>query len=400
MINQKTILVCPLDWGLGHATRCIPIVYEFLNLGYNVIIGTSGKQKILLQQEFSLLTFLDLKGYEVEYPASGSMTLKMLLQLPKINNAIKEEHRWLDKIIDNHHIDLVVSDNRYGLWSNKVKSILITHQIFVKAPVGEGLIENVLKNYFDEFSEIWIPDVQGDENLSGDLSHKRPLPDKFKFIGVLSRFSNKIVTSSVPPLCGTYREVDNFEFDFMAIISGPEPQRTIFEGLIIEQLQKNKLKAVVLRGLPETNVIANEVKHHEEAFIPEKIKTDELSAQIKKIASSVLLPHNDDRIKIFNHLETNEFLNYLQKSKIVISRSGYSTIMDLTTLGKKAILVPTPGQTEQEYLADYHFEKGRFYTQTQPEFNLIKALKESVNYRGIEIKSSNLLSKFIKALLN
>ena len=342
MINQKTILVCPLDWGLGHATRCIPIVYEFLNRGYKVVIGTSGKQKALLQQEFPKLTFLELKGYEIEYPKSGSMTLKMLLQLPKINTAIKEEHLWLAKIIDEHQIDLVVSDNRYGLWSNKVKSILITHQIFVKAPFGEWMIEQILKQHFDNFDEIWIPDNEGENNLSGDLSHKKSLPDKFKFIGVLSRFAEKKIIEK------------NAEFDFMAILSGPEPQRTIFENIILKQVENSNLKGILVRGLPEDN---SECKMQNAA------------------------------LKVFNHLETDEFLHYLQKSKVVISRSGYSTIMDLAALGKKAILVPTPGQTEQEYLAKYHFEKGQFHTQTQHEFDLVKAIEEFENYKGIRLIS-------------
>lgn len=342
MINQKTILVCPLDWGLGHATRCIPIVYEFLNRGYKVVIGTSGKQKALLQQEFPKLTFLELKGYEIEYPKSGSMTLKMLLQLPKINTAIKEEHLWLAKIIDEHQIDLVISDNRYGLWSNKVKSILITHQIFVKAPFGEWMIEQILKRHFDNFDEIWIPDVEGENNLSGDLSHKRSLPDKFKFIGVLSRFAERKIIET------------NAEFDFMAILSGPEPQRTIFENIILKQVENSNLKGILVRGLPEDN---SECKMQNAA------------------------------LKVFNHLETDEFLNYLQKSKVVISRSGYSTIMDLAALGKKAILVPTPGQTEQEYLADYHFKEGHFYSQSQHEFNLVKAIEEFENYKGMRMIS-------------
>lgn len=354
MINQKTILVCPLDWGLGHATRCIPIVYEFMNLGYNVIIGTSGKQKALLQQEFPKLTFLELKGYEIEYPKLGSMTLKMLLQLPKINTAIKEEHLWLTKIIDEHQIDLVVSDNRYGLWSNKVKSILITHQVFVKAPLGEWMIEQILKRHFDNFDEIWIPDNEGENNLSGDLSHKKSLPDKFKFIGILSRFSNHSVTSSVPPLCGTYREVGKEEYDIMAIISGPEPQRTIFENIILKQVENSDLRGILVRGLPDSN---------------EELKIE------------------NEKLKVFKHLSKEEFLNYLQKSKVVISRSGYSTIMDLAALGKKAILVPTPGQTEQEYLAKYHFEKGQFYTQTQHEFDLVKAIEEFENYKGMRMFS-------------
>lgn len=385
MSNQKTILVCPLDWGLGHATRCIPIIHEFLSNNCRVIIGSSGKQKALLEQEFPNLTFLELKGYEVEYPTSGSMTIKMLLQLPKINNAIKEEHRWLDKIIDKHHIDLVVSDNRYGLWSNKVKSILITHQIFVKTPVGEWIIEQILKRHFDNFDEIWIPDIEGENNLSGDLSHKKSLPGRFKFIGPLSRFAKYMVSSTVLRNEKTYQEVDNFEFDFMAILSGPEPQRTIFENIILKQVENSNLKGILVRGLPDTNVISNEMK---QSFN-------------KEIASSVILPRNDDRIKIVNHLNTHDFLNYLQKSKVVISRSGYSTIMDLATLGKKAILVPTPRQTEQEYLAKYHSKKGNFLCSDLKDFDLKNQFHFVQEYNGILYNSYvNRLEPIIKKLFD
>lgn len=378
MSKQKTILISPLDWGLGHATRCIPIINEFLATNCKVIIATSGKQKALLVKEFPNLQFLDLKSYEVEYPKKGQMALKMLLQLPKIIKAIKDEHKWLDRIIEEYNIDIVVSDNRYGLWTKKIPCILVTHQIFVNAPFGEWLIEKVAQHYFKNFSQIWIPDFQGEDNLSGILSHKKGLTDKFKFIGVLSRFSSLLREQRSNP----FEE----EFDIMAIISGPEPQRTIFEQIIIEQFQKAQLKALVLRGLPEINVIANEVAP---------------SAQTEKIASSVLLPRNDDRNKIFNHLETDEFLKYLQKTNLVISRSGYSTLMDLAVLGKKAIFIPTPGQTEQEYLAQYHHWKGHFYSQKQNGFDLEKALVESKNYTGIEMElNGNLLSKQIQQLLN
>jgi predicted glycosyltransferase len=342
LTKQKTILVCPLDWGLGHATRCIPIIQQFLNQNCNVIIGSSGSQKVLLQQEFPNLTFIDLNGYEVKYPKSGSMALKMFLQLPKINTAIKEEHRWLAKIIDEHQIDLVVSDNRYGLWNKKIKSVLITHQVFVKAPFGEWAIEKLLKRHFDNFDEIWIPDVDGKNNLSGDLSHKKSLSEKFKFIGVLSRFAEREIIES------------NTEFDFIAILSGPEPQRTIFENIILKQVENSNLKGILVRGLPESN---------------EKLKIE------------------NEKLNIFNHLETSEILNYIQKSNVLISRSGYSTIMDLAALGKKAILVPTPGQTEQEYLADYHFKEGHFYSQIQHEFDLVKAIEEFENYKGIKLIS-------------
>ncbi len=349
MGSTKTILVCPLDWGLGHATRCIPIIHSFLNQNHNVIIGSSGYQLALLKNEFPDLNFIDLKGYEIEYPKGDSMITKIITQLPKIKNAINDEHKWLEKVIDEHGIDMVVSDNRYGLWSKRIKSILITHQLFIKAQTGEWLIEKLLKSYLDNFDEVWIPDVEGEHNLSGDLSHKKPLPSNYKFIGIQSRFSSLQVERS--------NLIE--EYDFMAIISGPEPQRTIFENLIIKQVENSNLKGVLIRGLPEQNVIANEVKQ---------------SFHIE-IASSVSLPRNDEKLKIFNHLETTELLHFIQKSKVVISRSGYGTIMDLAVLGKKAILVPTPGQTEQEYLAKYHYEKGHFYTQTQSDFDLEKAFK-------------------------
>lgn len=332
MDKQKTILVCPLDWGLGHATRCIPLIQKFLNEGSKVIIGSSGNQEAILNKEFPDLLFLPLKGYEIEYSKNGSMIAKMLTQLPKINNAIKEEHKWLDGIISDYQIDVIVADNRYGLWNKKAKSILITHQIFIKAPFGEWLLEKKTKKYLNNFDEVWIPDFEEENNLSGDLSHKKPLPKNYKFIGPLSRFSSLRDHRS--------NSIIN-EYDFIAIISGPEPQRTIFEEIILKQLENTSLKGVLVRGLPNSN---------------EKLKIE------------------NSNILVFNHLDTEEFLYYIQKCKVVISRSGYSTIMDLVTLGKKATLVPTPGQTEQEYLAKYHFEKGYFYTQTQSEFDLEKTI--------------------------
>jgi UDP-N-acetylglucosamine transferase subunit ALG13 len=297
----------------------------------------------------------------------------MLTQLPKIKKAIDEEHLWLEKVIGEYSIDMIVSDNRYGLWSKKIESILITHQLFIKAPTGEWLIEKILNNYLANFNEIWIPDVQGKNNLSGDLAHKKPLPDNYKFIGIQSRFSNQIVTSSVPKAFGTYRE-DNFEYDFMAIISGPEPQRTIFEKLVIEQVENTNLKGVLVRGLPDDSCHSEFIEEDKKTLRQAQCdRSDEIASSFRKLSE---FPRNDDQLEIFNHLETNEFLKYIQKSKVVVSRSGYSTIMDLTALGKKGILVPTPGQTEQEYLAKYHHEKGQFYTQKQSEFDLKKSLNE------------------------
>lgn len=355
---QKTILVCPLDWGLGHATRCIPLIYKLIKFNCKVIIGAAGKQKIILQQEFPNLFFIELKGYEVEYSKKGIMAFKILSQLPKIKKSIDSEHRWLDTVVEKYNIDIVISDNRYGLWSKKIKSILMTHQLFVKAPIGEGFIEKQLWKYFDKFNEIWIPDVEFGLNLSGDLSHKKKLPEKFKFIGLLSRFSLIDVSIST--------KVNDYKFDFMAIVSGPEPQRTTFENEIIQQSEQSNLKGVILRGMPDEEITSN----------------------------------TNTNLTVFNHLNSQEFLKYIISSKIIISRSGYSTLMDLAVLNKKAVLIPTPGQTEQEYLAKFHSKKLHWLSQPQCSFKLVESVKKAENYSGLQIENALFLESIIRELVN
>lgn len=332
MEEKKTILVCPLDWGLGHATRCVPLIKQFLVEGNEVIIGADKNPLAFLQQEFPTLKTVVIPGYEVNYGEKGS-TLKLFYESVNFFNFIKEEHSFIDKIIEDYNIDLLVSDNRYGLYSDKVKSIIITHQLFVKAPFGEKIAHQKIEKLINKFDECWIPDVAGENNLSGDLSHLHSIKIKHKFIGPLSRFTFKknVTLSGVE------------EYDVIAIISGPEPQRTIFEKLIFDEIERNKLKAVVVLGKPNQELLDG---------------SQELGT------------------KVFNHLETSLLREYIQKSKVVVCRAGYSSIMDLAALNKKAILVPTPGQTEQEYLAKYHHKKGGFYSLKQSEFDLGKGIVE------------------------
>lgn len=344
MNKQKTILICPLDWGLGHATRCVSLVNQFISEGHEVIIGADKNPLAFLKQEFPNLKTIVIPGYEVTYGQKGS-SLKLFYESVKFFNFIKEEHSFIDKIIEEHNIDLLVSDNRYGLWSKKIRSIIVTHQLFVKAPLGEKLAHQKIEKLISHFDECWIPDFEDSPNLSGDLAHLKPIKIKHIFVGPLSRFSSKkIVTSSVfEERKNVSRSEESYEFDIIAIISGPEPQRTIFENLVFDEIEKNELKAVVVLGKPQ---------------------------------HSISNTHNS--ILVFNHLQTEELYEYIQKSKIVVCRAGYSSIMDLAALNKKAILVPTPGQTEQEYLAQYHLEQGNFYSQKQSEFDLEKGLNEVV----------------------
>lgn len=294
------------------------MIKRFLDEGHEVIIGADKNPLLFLKQEFPQLKTLTILGYEIEYDEKGS-ALKLFYESVKFYNFIKKEKQFIDEFLLENEIDMIVSDNRYGLYSDKIESIIITHQLYPKAPIGEKLVHQKIEKLLCNFNEVWIPDYEGENNLSGDLSHLKPFKHPHKFIGHLSRFEKP-------------NKEYEIEYDVCAIISGPEPQRTIFEKLIFDQIEKHQLKAVVVRGLPGDN------SKNKEGF--------------------------------FNHLPTDELREYILQSKLVVCRAGYSSIMDLAVLGKKAILIPTPGQTEQEYLAEYHSKKELFEVQNQSHLDL------------------------------
>jgi UDP:flavonoid glycosyltransferase YjiC (YdhE family) len=343
MPQKKRILICPLDWGLGHATRCIPVIQLLLQKDAEVLIAGSGRSLALLKKEFPALTTIDLPGYDIQY-SNGSLALKIFLSTPKVFKAISREHEELEKIIREKKIDLVISDNRFGLWNKQVKTIFITHQLYIKAPIGERLLYRINRYYINKFTECWIPDVAGSANLSGDLSHPYPMPVNAFFIGTLSRFRSMPV-SIVKPAFPLKKE-----YDVLVILSGPEPQRSIFEQIIIDQAARIPLNFLIARGVTE-------------------------------LAQTMETKNNLD---IVSHLTAAELKEVLLISSVIVSRSGYSTIMDLAALKKKAIFVPTPGQTEQEYLAQRCMKMGFAYTETQGAFDLKRALTEVETYNGFE----------------
>jgi uncharacterized protein (TIGR00661 family) len=282
------------------------------------------------------------------------MALSMLFSIPKILKGIKREHLELDRIIDEQAIDIVISDNRYGCWSRKVKSIFITHQLMIKSPFGEKLLHKKVLNYVKKYHECWVPDSHEQKNnLSDDLAHKFPLPTNAHFIGPLSRFA--AIKQS------------EFEYDVMAIISGPEPQRTIFERIVSEQLFYSGLKSLIVLGLPESK---------------------------KKLEQK-------QNVTMIAHLYATEMQEAILKSKTIIARSGYSTIMDLAILNKKAIFIPTPGQTEQEYLAEMLMKKQIAFYQNQNNIDVAKAIKESENFKGLKSEMDlTILNERIKLMLS
>ncbi len=361
MKQKKKILVSPLDWGLGHAVRDIPIIHELIKNNFEVIIGGEGKSGVLLKKEFPKLKYVEIKSFEIKYSKKNLFILKILLQTPKILLGIIKEHRQVQKIIKQHNIDLIISDNRYGVYSKKVPSVFISHQIFIQLPKQIKFLEKAACKFQQKltanFNKILIPDYEGKENLSGKLSHKQKLPRKYFFIGILSQFKSK------------KRLNIKFENDILVIISGPEPQRTVFETTIITQLKNTNYKILIISGKPQ------------------------------KEFSNI-----NSNIKIVGHLPRKEMQDAILKSKIIISRAGYTTIMDLIKLQKSAILIPTPGQTEQEYLASYLKDKNIFIFGKQKNLDINSSINElktlKPNFEKFNINKQTDITTILKSLLN
>ncbi len=346
MNKRKKILVAPLDWGIGHAARCVPIIRLLQEKDIDVIIAASGRPASFLKSEFPTLEHIHVPGFEITYPHHGSMSLRMLRRSPVILSANRREHRMLDELIDIHGIDAVISDNRFGMWSSKVPSIYITHQVSIKAPPGwsftEGLLYMMHRKYIGNYNECWIPDLDEQSGLSGELAHKRKTPISTYFIGPLSRFE---------PTEGKQPEK---KYDVMAIISGPEPQRSIFEELVLDRLKGSDIRAMVVLGKPEAD-------------------------EHRSIGNT----------EVHSHLGSKELQSAMLSSELIICRPGYTSIMDLAVLGKRAVFVPTPGQTEQEYLAAYHQSRHQFFFVSQNMFDINKSIIASRNYPGIKIDQNS-----------
>ena len=340
----KKLLVAPLDWGLGHATRCVPVIRDLLNNHCEVWLAGEGAQEKLLREEFPLLPFLPLKGYRIKYAKTG-FTGKILLQVPSILRSIKEENKWLKEQVTKYGFGAVISDNRYGLYHENIFSVFISHQLFIKSSLGkwsEKVLQQWNYKFISRFNECWVPDEKGENNLSGELSHPVKLPSiPAKYIGPLSRFVRQSADS-----LGEKNKIDEIKNHLLIILSGPEPQRTILENKVVDQIVNYPASATIVRGLPgEKNIIPS-----------------------------------TNTINFYNHLSSEELNSEAMKAEFIISRSGYSTIMDIAALQKKSILIPTPGQTEQEYLADHLMKKQFAFCVDQKGFSLLKNIEEARNF--------------------
>lgn len=335
---SKRVLVAPLNWGLGHATRSIPIIQELLQQGAEVVLASDGRAYQLLQQEFPNLFLEKMPAYNIQYP-THNMLWNMLLQSPKIAISIWQEYWYLQKLIKKHHITHVISDSRFGCFSRKAKTAFITHQVNIRLPnlLGQGLVRLANRFFINRFDVCWIPDITGDKNLSGALAHPA-LFSKAKYIGILSRMQ----AMKVPE-----------KYDVLVVLSGPEPQRTRLEEIILQQIAGLRGDFLVVQGKPE-------------------------GGEDKRMGEW----GNGGMVEVVAFLDAKNLNETMAASELVICRSGYSTIMDLAVLGKKAIFIPTPGQTEQEYLAECLLNQGFFYYQKQTDLNVAAALEKGKDFPG------------------
>lgn len=358
MCIQPRVMICPLDWGLGHATRMIPLIYGFLVRDYRVIVAGSGAGWELLRQEFGQkVDYLEFPGKTIAY-GKKSLLFALMRQVPSFWRSIGKERFWLKQTLKKVNPQLVISDNRYGLGGCGVYSIFVTHQLHIRLPgllrVFEKLLNRVAHKYIRTFDECWVPDLASYPGLSGELSHNARVRGQ-KFVGPLSRFN---VEADFPDSSWSQQLPQNF---LLVILSGPEPQRTLLENLLTNALTDHTV--VWFRGVPG-------------------------SATPETRGSHVF----------FNHGSRDLMAWCLTHCQMVVCRSGYSTLMDLSVFGKKAVLIPTPGQTEQEYLGKLMQKSGYAFCLPQHQIqNIATAIQEAQKLEGIPMLHP-MLNKAIDAV--
>ena len=332
--NNKTILIAPLNWGLGHATRCIPIIKALQDNNYIPIIASDGIALELLRKEFPYIQTLELPSYQIEYAKNGkNFKWKLLQNSPKMIKAVLNEKKTVKKWIEKYDIDGIISDNRLGVFSKKVPSVFITHQLNVMTGNTTWITSKLHQYIIKKYKECWVPDVKGTPNLTGKLGHIENPNFEIKHIGSLSRMHKKEIQK---------------QFDLMIILSGPEPQRGLLEEKLKKEVVNYKGNVVFIKGIVEKEQIKNQIEN----------------------------------VTYFNFMNTRQLEQTFNESEMVLCRSGYTTIMDLAKLEKKAFFIPTPGQFEQEYLAEKLEKEGLVPYALQDDFKM-ENLLEIKNYKGL-----------------
>lgn len=329
--EQKHILIAPLDWGLGHTTRVMPLISHIQSLGHIPIVAGNATQRSFIKETFSKIENIHLDGYDITYSKWNKWAQAgILAQLPHIQRAIAREHVWLKNLTQERKIDGIISDNRYGLFHQHIPSVILTHQLQVRSGLGnftDRAIQKIHYKYLNRFGATWVVDAQNSLGLAGNLSHTKTLPHHTSYIGLLSRFA---------PVAGSATGGG----PFLVLLSGPEPQRGALSHILWQQVQRYPGNVVFVEGTEQAQPPAGIPAH----------------------------------ITWHQRLHGAAAEQAIRNADIIVCRSGYSTLMDLVALQKKAILIPTPGQTEQEYLGHTLHKQGIFYSTQQKGFDLNASL--------------------------
>jgi len=347
---KKRILVAPLNWGLGHATRCIPIIHGLLDNNFTPVLASDGIALNLLKKEFPELDTVELPSYNITYSKKGKhFKLKLIMDSPKWLKAVKAEKSFIKSLIATEPIDGIISDNRLGVYSKEVPSVFISHQLNVFSGSTSWFSSKIHQKIIRKVNQCWVPDVEFEPNLSGRLGHLKRTSPNIKYIGPLSRFT----------------KMDSaLKYDLMVLLSGPEPQRTIIEDIILKELKNYKGSVIFVKGQVEDRQIKSQ----------------------------------QGNMTIYNFMNSVQLQRTINQSEMVLSRSGYTTIMDLAKLEKKAFFIPTPGQYEQEYLANRLDRLRLVPTCHQDDFK-IEMLDSIEHYYGLhsfnyEVEFKELFSLF------
>lgn len=339
------VLFAVCSWGLGHLMRSLPLIKK-LSKENEIVLVAHGKSLVAARKElkdYANIKFIDVPDYPLPYTKNPLLFLpKFAFYTPKIFCGIRREHNTIEKIIREEGVKKVISDNRYGAYSSskKVPSYFLIHQLKYKAPFGTTSLTELFNSHVQrKFNKILVPDFpEYEKSLAGELSHNLRFFEKenIKYLGVLSDYKKRNLKKDI---------------DVFISVSGPEPQRSIFEEKILEQSKRIKKKVVISLGDPERKLVKEK-----------------------------------GNLKIYSYLSRERRENLLNRSRIVVSRSGYSTLMDLAEIGNKALFIPTKNQTEQEYLAKFHQEKGNAYSKDQGKIDLKEDLKKAKRYKGFKVK--------------
>lgn len=336
--SPPRVLFAVLNWGLGHATRSIPILHNLVERGLDVQLASDGDAGLLLREAFPHLPYHPLPAYNIRYGKQGSLTA-LLPQLPHLIRTIRAERGITQTLVAEQGFTHIISDNRYGVYAPDRPSAWIGHQLALLPPNGlrgfHRLAYALHVRILRPFSQLWIPD-DPDFPLAGDLVHRFPLPEQARFLGWHSRLQRpqtSVETPNLPPI---------------AVLSGPEPQRTLLENELIEKAPTLPQGLWIVRGLPA--------------------EKDE---------------RRTDFLRLIPYWDAADLAKHLPRAQAVLARSGYSSLMDFATLRlPHLVLIPTPGQTEQLHLAENLARQHRCARGEQSRLDLPKLLAEATTQRG------------------